>query len=57
MYTNAYLILINIIAQREQMNLASGFLDGSDLYGVTEKELRAIRLYDGGKVDVAACKR
>lgn len=45
------------VVQREQMNLASGFLDGSDLYGVTEKELRSIRLYEGGKVDLLACKR
>ncbi|KOB66481.1 putative oxidase/peroxidase, partial [Operophtera brumata] len=37
---------------REQMNLATSFLDGSALYGSSEKELRSLRLYDAGKIDV-----
>ncbi|KOB75790.1 Uncharacterized protein OBRU01_05948 [Operophtera brumata] len=36
---------------REQMNLATSFLDGSALYGSSEKELRSLRLYDAGKID------
>ncbi|KAG6445361.1 hypothetical protein O3G_MSEX003849 [Manduca sexta] len=42
---------------REQMNLATSFLDGSALYGSSEKELRSLRLYDAGKVDVGSCRK
>ncbi|XP_028027075.1 uncharacterized protein LOC114240650 [Bombyx mandarina] len=42
---------------REQMNLATSFLDGSALYGSSEKELRSLRLYDAGKVDIASCRK
>uniref|UniRef100_A0A182F4S5 Uncharacterized protein n=1 Tax=Anopheles albimanus TaxID=7167 RepID=A0A182F4S5_ANOAL len=42
---------------REQMNAASGFLDGSGLYGTTEKEIHALRTFLGGKVDTGACLR
>lgn len=42
---------------REQMNAASGFIDGSGLYGATEKEFQALRLFNGGKVDIKACAR
>lgn len=42
---------------REQMNAASGFIDGSGLYGTTEKESQALRTYSSGKVDVRACAR
>lgn len=42
---------------REQMNLATAFLDGSALYGSSEKELRSLRLYDAGKLDIASCRK
>ncbi|XP_047507220.1 heme peroxidase 2 [Pieris napi] len=42
---------------REQMNLATSVLDGSAIYGSSEKELRSLRLYDAGKVDLASCRK
>lgn len=42
---------------RNQMNLASGFVDGSSLYGATEKEINSLRLFRFGKVDIRACSR
>lgn len=42
---------------RNQMNAASGFLDGSGLYGTTEKEILALRTFTNGKVDIKACLR
>lgn len=40
---------------RNQMNSASGFIDGSSIYGTTEKDFQSIRTYSNGKVDVRAC--
>lgn len=45
------------VKYRNQMNLASGFIDGSSLYGSTEKEINALRLFRAGKVDIRACPR
>ncbi|XP_014357630.2 heme peroxidase 2 [Papilio machaon] len=42
---------------REQMNMATAFLDGSALYGSSEKELLSLRLYDAGKLDLGACRK
>ncbi|GBP86747.1 Peroxidasin homolog [Eumeta japonica] len=42
---------------RDQMNLATAFLDGSALYGSSEKELRSLRLYDAGKLDLNSCRK
>ncbi|CAG9786114.1 unnamed protein product [Diatraea saccharalis] len=42
---------------RDQMNLATAFLDGSALYGSSEKELRSLRLYDAGKLDAGSCRK
>lgn len=42
---------------RNQMNVASGFVDGSGLYGSTEKEINSLRLFRGGRVDIRACPR
>ncbi|CAD0199398.1 unnamed protein product [Chrysodeixis includens] len=42
---------------RDQMNMATSFLDGSVLYGSSEKELRSLRLYDAGKIDVDSCRK
>jgi peroxidase len=39
------------------MNAESGFIDGSGLYGATEKEFKAIRTFTEGKVDIRACSR
>ncbi|KAI8436026.1 hypothetical protein MSG28_004155 [Choristoneura fumiferana] len=39
------------------MNMATAFLDGSALYGSSEKELRSLRLYDVGKLDLASCRK
>lgn len=41
---------------REQMNGASGYLDGSDLYGNTDEQLHKMKTYSHGKVDLAACE-
>lgn len=43
--------------ERNQMNAASGFIDGSGLYGTTEKDFQAIRTYRYGKVELKACPR
>ncbi|KAK4874855.1 hypothetical protein RN001_014215 [Aquatica leii] len=40
---------------RNQMNLASAFLDGSAIYGTTESALDNLRTYDAGLVNVSAC--
>ncbi|KAB0798263.1 hypothetical protein PPYR_09256 [Photinus pyralis] len=40
---------------RNQMNLASAFLDGSAIYGSTEEALENLRTYDAGLVNVSAC--
>lgn len=42
---------------REQMNAASGYLDGSDLYGNTDEDLHNVRTYTRGKVGLTACKK
>lgn len=42
---------------RNQMNVASGFIDGSGLYGATDKEFQSVRTYRNGKVDIRACPR
>ncbi|XP_068084351.1 uncharacterized protein [Anabrus simplex] len=42
---------------REQMNLATAFLDGSDLYGNTDEATRALRSREGGRVKLEACTR
>ena len=41
---------------REQMNGASGYLDGSDLYGNTDEKLHKLRTYSQGRVDPSACE-
>lgn len=42
---------------RNQMNVASGFVDGSSLFGDTEKEINSLRTFRNGKVDIRACPR
>lgn len=42
---------------RDQMNAASAFIDGSGLYGSTDKDFQSLRTFRGGKVDVRACER
>lgn len=41
---------------REQMNGASAYLDGSNIYGATDDRLHLLRTYDNGKVDLSACE-
>lgn len=43
--------------ERNQMNAASGFIDGSGLYGATEREFQALRTYQSGRVEIKACPR
>ena len=40
---------------RELMNGASGYLDGSDIYGNNDDRLHKIRTYNKGRVDVDQC--
>ncbi|XP_030764451.1 uncharacterized protein LOC115888752 [Sitophilus oryzae] len=42
-------------AYRNQMNLASAFLDGSAIYGNTDLTVENLRTYDAGLVNVSAC--
>lgn len=48
---------INIVLtdQREQMNLASSYLDGSAFYGPTDESTELLRTYDAGLVNISAC--
>lgn len=41
---------------REQMNGASGYLDGSDIYGNNDDRLHKLRIYNRGRVDLNACE-
>lgn len=40
---------------RNQMNLASAFLDASSVYGSTESAMEKLRTYDAGLVNISAC--
>lgn len=40
---------------RNQMNLASAFLDASAIYGTTDTAVEKLRSYDAGLVNVSAC--
>ncbi|XP_066153356.1 uncharacterized protein [Euwallacea fornicatus] len=40
---------------RNQMNLASSFLDGSAVYGNTRVQMESLRTYDQGLVNMSAC--
>ncbi|XP_017785026.1 PREDICTED: uncharacterized protein LOC108568445 [Nicrophorus vespilloides] len=40
---------------RDQMNLASSFLDASSIYGNTDSSVERLRTYDAGLVNVSAC--
>ncbi|KAF7278210.1 hypothetical protein GWI33_008704 [Rhynchophorus ferrugineus] len=42
-------------AYRNQMNLASSFLDASAIYGNTDQAVEQLRTYDAGLVNVSAC--
>jgi hypothetical protein len=41
--------------QREQMNTASSFIDGSGLYGVTEADFHKLRKFSNGQVEANSC--
>ncbi|CAH1108455.1 unnamed protein product [Psylliodes chrysocephalus] len=40
---------------RDQMNLATSFLDASAIYGNTDQQVENLRTYDAGLVNVTAC--
>ncbi|XP_072395913.1 uncharacterized protein [Diabrotica undecimpunctata] len=40
---------------RDQMNLATSFLDASAIYGNTDQQVENLRTYDAGLVNVSAC--
>ncbi|XP_036328588.1 uncharacterized protein LOC118740935 isoform X2 [Rhagoletis pomonella] len=42
--------------QREQMNVASSYIDGSGLYGATARDMQDLRTYISGGVKVGSCK-
>lgn len=46
---------IFIIDYRDQMNLATSFLDASAIYGNTDQQVENLRTYDAGLVNVTAC--
>lgn len=48
-------IVLVFVGYREQMNLASSFLDGSAIYGNNNDAMEKLRTYDGGLVNVSAC--
>lgn len=41
---------------REQMNGASGYLDGSDIYGNTDDKIHQLRTYKSGKINPSNCE-
>ncbi|XP_034941467.1 uncharacterized protein [Chelonus insularis] len=41
---------------REQMNAASSYLDGSDIYGISDDQMNRIRTYKSGQVNIAFCE-
>lgn len=43
--------------QREQMNLASSFIDGSDLYGKSAEEQTRLRAFTNGHMKVENCEK
>jgi hypothetical protein len=47
--------LIFLTEHRDQMNLASSFLDASAIYGNTDQQVEKLRTYDAGLVNVSAC--
>lgn len=49
-----YLLTFFVLAERQQMNLASGFIDGSDLYNEGELQLRT---YSAGQANIENCKK
>ncbi|KAJ8944427.1 hypothetical protein NQ318_002123 [Aromia moschata] len=42
-------------AVRNQMNLATSYLDASAIYGSTDQQVEKLRTYDAGLVNVSAC--
>lgn len=49
------MIVNSFTEHREQMNLASAFLDGSDIYGNNGDSLDNLRTFDAGLVNLSAC--
>lgn len=51
-----FLMILFIAEYRNQMNLASAYLDGSALYGSTENQMEKLRTYDAGLVNISNCQ-
>lgn len=49
-------VFFGFSGQREQINVASGYIDGSGLYGATMKDMQDLRTYISGGVKVESCK-
>lgn len=49
--------MFNFPEHREQMNLATAFLDASDIYGSTEDAVKSLRTLNGGRVTLDVCSR
>jgi hypothetical protein len=47
--------MLNFPEHREQMNLATAFLDASDIYESTQDAMKSLRMLDGGRVTLDAC--
>ncbi|CAH1185902.1 unnamed protein product [Phyllotreta striolata] len=45
-----------VFEYRNQMNLATSFLDGSTIYGNTDEEMKKIRLFTNGQIEETNCQ-
>jgi len=50
-----FLIIYPFADYRNQINLASAFLEGSAIYGNTYQSVEALRTYDAGLINISAC--
>lgn len=55
LYMFLYLIQYYFTEYRNQMNLASSFLDASAIYGNNDQQMDHLRTYDAGLINISAC--